>query len=94
MRNMLILICLLMSGCSLFQKQPVPMVPEFPQAYSTDKCKELMTIQGDNVPMTDVLKIIVENYKQYYYCSDLVDGWNSWYKSQKDIYDKLSKDSK
>jgi hypothetical protein len=94
MRAMIILFCLLFSGCSLFQKQPVPMVPDFPQPYSTEKCKQLMTIEGDQVPMTDVLKVIVENYKLYYYCSDMVDGWNDWYKQQRDVYEKLGKDKK
>lgn len=89
MRYIILSLVLFLGSCSLFQKQPVPMIPEFPQPYSTEKCKQLMTIEGDSVPITDVLKIIVENYKIYYYCSDTVDGWNAWYVKQKEIHDKL-----
>lgn len=87
----LLLLFLTLSGCSLFQKQPVPIVPTFPSATPElmKKCDDLKTIEGDKVLITDMLKIIVQNYTLYYECSTKVDGWQDWYNQQKKIYENL-----
>lgn len=80
---------LLVSGCV-----SIPIKPEFPKPYTVGaekklaKCPELEEQQGDNVPITELLKTVVNNYVLYYKCSDHVDGWNTWYKEQKENYDK------
>lgn len=78
---------LLLSGCSVL----VPVKRTFPEAPEELKkqCKELQTIQGTSVAITDMLKTIVENYRMYYECSNKVDGWNDWYKDQKEIFDSV-----
>lgn len=91
----LFVLCLLaitLSACSMF-KQPVPIVPDFPNATPElmKKCEELKTVDGDKVLITDLLKIIVQNYTLYYECSTKVDGWQEWYTEQKKIYEKLKK---
>lgn len=88
----LILFTLVLTGCSLF-KQPVPIVPDFPNATPElmKKCEELKTVDGDKVLITDMLKVIVQNYTLYYECSTKVDGWQEWYTEQKKIYEKLKK---
>jgi hypothetical protein len=53
------------------------------------KCDDLKTIEGDKVLITDMLKIIVQNYTLYYECSTKVDGWQDWYNQQKKIYENL-----
>jgi hypothetical protein len=69
----------------------VPIVPTFPNATPElmKKCEELKTIEGDKVLITDMLKIIVQNYTLYYECSTKVDGWQDWYNQQKKIYENL-----
>ncbi len=93
MKLSLIVFVILLSSCSLFQKQPVPVVPNFPNASPElmKKCEELKTIEGDKVLITDMLKTIVNNYTLYYECSTKVDGWQDWYSQQKKIYDLLKK---
>ena len=80
----------LLASCSMF-KQPVPVVPKFPEATPElmKKCEELKTIEGDKVAITDVLKIVVHNYSLYYECSTKVEGWQEWYTEQKKIYEKI-----
>lgn len=78
-------------GCSTF-KQLVPVKPPpFPEAVKelTQPCPDLKTIEGNQVAIIDLLKVVVENYTMYYQCSLKNDGWNDWYKTQKDIYEKV-----
>jgi hypothetical protein len=80
---------LTITGCAM--KKPVLMMPEFPAAVKelTEKCPELKLIETDQVAITDMLKVIVENYSRYHQCSYKVEGWNDWYTEQKKIYDDL-----
>ena len=80
-----------LSGCSSF-KQLVPVKPPpFPEAVKelTQPCPDLKTIEGNQVAIIDLLKVVVENYTMYYQCSLKNDGWNDWYKTQRDIYEKV-----
>lgn len=80
----------LLTSCAMFQTV-VPVERHFPDVPKTlqEKCEDLKTIQGDKVSITDMLKVVVENYKLYYTCSTKVDGWNEWYKEQKKIFDEV-----
>jgi hypothetical protein len=86
----LILPVFLLSGC-IFSKQPVPIAPKFPDATPEllKKCENLMTIEGDKIPITDLLKTVVNNYSLYYACSNKVEGWQEWYIKQKKNYDSI-----
>lgn len=85
-----ILIALLLNGCSLMPKL-TSAKPPFPEPVKelTEACPELKQIEGDKVAITDLLKSVVNNYTLYYQCSLKNDGWNEWYKQQKEIYDKV-----
>ena len=75
-------------------KQPVPIVPKFPEAVPElmKKCEELRKVDvTDKVAITDLLKIVVLNYTLYYECSTKVDGWQDWYNEQKKIYENIKK---
>lgn len=85
-----LLVVLFLSGCSIFQK-PVPVkrtFPEVPQEL-TKMCMELMQIESNKTSITDMLKVVVHNYSLYYECSNRVEGWNDWYKEQKNIFDSV-----
>jgi len=88
----LLLLIISLSACSMF-KQPVPIVPKFPDATPEllKKCEELKTIEGDKIAITEVLKTVVHNYTLYYECSTKVDGWQEWYNTQKKIYESIPK---
>ena len=91
MKNiLLLLVTFILSSCAYF-KQPVPIVPKFPDPVPElmIKCNDLKTVQGEKVTITDMLKVIVENYTLYYDCSTKVDGWHEWYHTQKEIMDNI-----
>lgn len=79
---------LLLAGCVT----TVPVrrnFPEAPQALK-QKCEDLKTVETkDKVLITDMLKVVVQNYTLYYECSIKVDGWNEWYNAQKEIFNKV-----
>jgi hypothetical protein len=82
-----LLIVLLLAGCSTV----VPVKQKFPNATPElmKKCESLKKIEGDKVAITDMLKVIVQNYSLYYECSTKVDGWQDWYNEQKKIFDNV-----
>lgn len=81
---------LLLSGCAMF-RQPVPVVPKWPDAPPELllKCPDLKTVEGDKIAITEMLKIVVDNYITYYQCSNRVDGWHEWNANQKKIRESL-----
>lgn len=85
-KKFLPLLCL--AACST---TPVPVQRNFPDAVPelTKKCEALATVQGDKVPITDMLKIIVKNYTLYHECAAKVDSWQEWYTKQKKIFEEL-----
>ena len=86
----LLLLSVLLSSCAMFQKN-VPVKRNFPEVPKTlqEKCNDLKLIQGDKVSITDMLKVVVENYRMYYECSTKVEGWQDWYNEQKKIFDAV-----
>jgi len=80
---------LFITGCSV----TTPVKRNFPPAPEAlmKQCDDLKLLAGDKVSITDLLKVVVENYSLYYECSNKVDGWNDWYKSMKRIYDEVGK---
>jgi len=92
--TIVLLTTLILGGCGFMK--PVLIMPEFPQPVKelTEKCRELQMIEGDTVAITDMLKIVVNNYTLYHQCSLKVDGWNDWYVEQKQIYDEVKNKGK
>lgn len=80
-----LLIVLLLAGCST----TVPVARKFPNSTPElmKQCESLKKIEGNQVSITDMLKVVVHNYSLYYECSTKVDGWQEWYNEQKKIFD-------
>lgn len=85
----LFLSLVLLSGCSMITKY-LPAKPKFPEPSKilTEPCPDLRQIEGNNVAITELLRLVVENYSLYHECSLKNEGWNDWYKKQKEVYDK------
>ncbi len=85
------LFALLLVGCA----KPVPIKMEFPPIPEVlqKKCEELKTVTpgANGTPITELFKVVVENYMLYHECSNKVEGWNEWYSQMKSIYDKVGK---
>jgi hypothetical protein len=62
--------------------------PEVPKAL-IERCESLKKVEGDRVAITEMLKVVVQNYGMYYECAAKVDGWNDWYLEQKRIYESV-----
>jgi hypothetical protein len=87
MKYLIVSLALLLTGC--FGTAPVkPKWPEAPKAL-TERCESLRKIEGDKVAITEMLKVVVQNYTLYYECSTKVEGWNEWYEGQKKIYENI-----
>ena len=86
------LISLSLTGCSALERF-LPAKPKFPDAIKElqQPCPELKQIEGNQVAITELLKAVVSNYTLYYDCSLKNEGWNKWYKEQREIYEKGGK---
>jgi hypothetical protein len=87
MRLYPLVFAVLLSGCL----GTVPVKPKFPDVPQSlkERCENLKKIEGDNVAITEMLKVIIQNYSMYYECSTKVEGWQEWYNSQKKIYESV-----
>ena len=84
-----LILVLLLSGCGTTS---VPLSQKFPNAPPElmKNCENLNTLQDSN-KISDLLKVVVENYKLYYECANRVDGWKTWHSTQKEIFENTSK---
>lgn len=94
MKNIiLLLLALSLSGCSLMPKL-TSSKPKFPDPYvdsTTNQmpvCPDLKQVPDGTTSLSEVFKLIVENYTLYYQCSNKVDGWAEWYERMKKEYEK------
>ena len=87
MKYISLLLALFLMACS--KSVPVRQkFPEVPQAL-IEKCENLKKIEGDKVAITEMLRVVVQNYGMYYECAAKVDGWQDWYNEQKRIYNSI-----
>jgi hypothetical protein len=87
MKYIILSLVVFLSACST----PVPVKQKFPEAPTAlvERCESLKKIEGDKVAITEMLKVVVQNYGMYYECAAKVDGWNEWYLEQKRIYENI-----
>jgi len=87
MRYIILGLTLVLAACST----PVPVSQRFPDVPKAlvERCESLKKIEGDKVAITEMLKVVVQNYGMYYECAAKVDGWNDWYQEQKRIYESV-----
>ena len=85
-RVLLIIPVLLLSGCLVstpvkrnFPEVPKELMEACPDLKKTDQTEKL----------SEVLKVVVDNYGQYHECKVKVDTWVEWYKTQKDIFESV-----
>ena len=85
MKYIILGLALVLAACST----PVPVSQRFPDVPKAlvERCESLRKVEGDRVAITEMLKVVVQNYGMYYECAAKVDGWNDWYQEQKRIYE-------
>jgi hypothetical protein len=82
-----LILAIFLSACST----TVPVSQKFPDVPKAliERCESLRKIEGDKVAITEMLKVVVQNYGMYYECAAKVDGWQEWYIEQKRIYESV-----
>ena len=83
------LVVMLLMGCA---SKPVPVVAKFPIAPQQlqEPCPELKKLDKDP-KLSDVGKIVADNYTLYHECAIKTKAWTEWYRSQKIIFEESSK---
>jgi len=61
--------------------------PEVPQEL-TQECPDLKQTD-ETTKLSEVLKVVTDNYSQYHECRLKVDTWIEWYNSQKQIFESV-----
>lgn len=86
MKAIVITLCLMLGGCVT----AVPVKQKFPVAPETlmKPCLDLKKLQLD-VKLSDVAKVVIENYTLYHECSIKSQGWIDWYNAQKKIFEEV-----
>jgi uncharacterized lipoprotein YmbA len=87
MKYVSLILAMMLVACST----PVPVSQKFPEVPKSlvERCESLRKIEGDKVAITEMLKVVVQNYGMYYECAAKVDGWNDWYQEQRRIYESV-----
>ena len=77
---------ILLSGCLA---TPVKRTfPETPSELLTS-CPDLTKVADGTAQLSEVLKVVTENYSQYHECRIKNDLWIEWYKTQKEIFNSV-----
>lgn len=78
---------LLLTGCST----TVPVTMKFPSAPEelTQGCEVLEKIPADTKQLSVTSETVVRNYGRYHKCSDKLDAWIEWHKTQKEIFESV-----
>lgn len=86
MRYILIALALaILSGCAATPvKRNFPDVPK----ELMESCPDLKKTEPTE-KLTEVLKVVVDNYGQYHECRIKADTWIEWYKTQKHIFNSV-----
>lgn len=90
MKLLILLLPLFLAGC-FASKQPVVVKTKWPDVPPglLEACPDLKNVPPGTTKLSEVLDVVVDNYKQYHECKGKVDDWVDWYNTQKKIQDKL-----
>jgi hypothetical protein len=87
MKHLLILItALMLTGClTTTVKQKFPDVP----AGLLTACPSLEQIDPATTKLSEVVRVVTDNYSQYHECRVKIDAWIEWYQTQKSIFQEV-----
>jgi hypothetical protein len=77
---------LLLTGClSAPVKRSFPDVP----VSLLNACPVLEQVDPDTTKLSEVIRVVTDNYTQYHECRIKLDGWIEWYKTQRSIFEEV-----
>ena len=87
MKRLLALVpIILLTGCL---NTPVARhFPEVPEELKT-ACPSLEQVDPNTTKLSEVVRVVTDNYTQYHECRVKVDAWIQWYKTQQAIFDSV-----
>jgi hypothetical protein len=86
-KSLLLALALCLGGCT----SVVPVTQKWPEApglQSRQPCGELQKLPPD-AKLSDVAKIVANNYNEYYTCVIKLEAWQEWYAKQEIIHKGL-----
>lgn len=89
MKLSIVLLAVVLAGCA---SKPVPVVAKFPIAPDQlqEPCQELKKLDKES-KLSDVAKVVADNYTLYHECAIKSKAWTEWYRSQKIIFEGSNK---
>ena len=86
MKKLIFIIPFLLSGCLT----TVPVARHFPDVPMELKtaCPDLKQTD-ETTKLSEVIKVVSDNYVQYHDCQVKVDAWLEWYNTQKKIFEEV-----
>jgi hypothetical protein len=86
MKKLIIIVCLIASGCTT-----VPVTAKFPRAPDslTEPTVALKTLDVPKPELSDLISNANDNYAEYYRLRDKYNGWIDWYNTQKQIFESV-----
>lgn len=86
MRYIFLLLALLLTGCMTAPVQHS--LPDLPKEIS-EKCTALHPIPENEEKLSELLKVVNQNYGLYYECATKQESLVEWYTKQKKIHDDV-----
>ena len=80
-----ILASLTLTACVTPVKRNFPEVPE----ELRKACPGLEQVDPKTTQLSEVVRVVTDNYAQYHECKVKVDSWIEWYNTQKSIFDSV-----
>jgi len=62
--------------------------PEVPEELKT-ACPSLEQVDPATTKLSEVVRVVTDNYTQYHECRVKVDAWIEWYQTQRAIFDSV-----
>lgn len=82
-------VIVMLTGCAT----SVPVTARFPAPpglTAMTACPDLAKVPAD-ARLSDIAKIVAQNYTTYYECAVKTDAWIEWYNSQRKIFEQAGK---
>jgi hypothetical protein len=81
-----LILAILLTGCL---NTPVARhFPEVPEELKT-ACPSLEQVDPNTTKLSEVVRVVTDNYTQYHECRVKVDAWIEWYKTQRSIFEEV-----
>jgi hypothetical protein len=86
MKKLLLVTMIILTGCASI----IPVKQKFPEAPKEllQQCPDLKQTEPTS-KLSEVLKVVTDNYSQYHECQLEVETWIEWYNTQKHIFDSV-----